>query len=264
MEKQVVILCGGKGTRLREHTEEIPKPLVEVGGMPILWHIMKGYARHGFTDFVLCLGYKGEKIKDFFMNFEYRKMGDLTIEKGKVTMSGKTVPGNDLADWRITFAETGPETHTGGRVKKIQKYIHANTFFVTYGDGLSNINFSDQLKYHLQHGKTATMTCVKPRNPFGVVEVDARKHVRSYVEKPRMSQWVNGGFFVFERKIFRAIRDNDVLEKEPLEKLSRNGQLMAYEFDGFWTCMDTYKDTQMLNDLWKKGHAPWKSWKDSK
>jgi glucose-1-phosphate cytidylyltransferase len=256
---QVVILCGGKGTRLREHTEEIPKPLVEVGGMPILWHIMKGYARHGFTDFVLCLGYKGDKIKDFFMNFKYRKMGDLTIEKGKVTTSKKAITNNNLANWRITLADTGPETSTGGRLKKIQKYIHSKTFFVTYGDGLASIDFTDQLAYHLKHGRTATMTCVKPRNPFGVVEVNPDKLVQSYVEKPRMNQWVNGGFFVFEKKIFSAIRGNEMLEKEPLEKLSKESQLVAYEFDGFWTCMDTYKDTQMLNELWNQGPAPWET-----
>lgn len=258
---QVVILCGGKGTRLREQTEEIPKPLVEIGGMPILWHIMKSYDSRGFKDFILCLGYKGEKIKDFFVNFHYRSKDDFDLIRGvPKTLSRRSL--NDVNNWNVTFAETGLETNTGGRIKKIEKYITGDTFFTTYGDGLSGVNFNEQLKYHKSHKKIATMTCVQPKSQFGVVEIGAKNLVQKYLEKPQMRQWVNGGFFVFDKEIFSLIHENDVLEQEPMGRLETRRQIVAYPFKGFWACMDTYKDAQTLNELWSRSAAPWKTWND--
>lgn len=233
---QVVILCGGQGTRLREHTQTIPKGLVEIGGRPILWHIMKLFAHHGFRDFILCLGYKGELIQQYF-----------EAQRGE--------------PWRIAFADTGERTQTGGRVLRILPLVRGERVFVTYGDGLANVDLRALLAFHRQQGRAATITCVNPESPFGVVEIDGGNRVVSYREKPRLDHWISGGFFVFERRAFQYLRgDDDILERRPFESMVTDGQVAAYRLDGFWTCMDTYKDTQRLNELWQNGVAPWKLW----
>ena len=257
---QVVILCGGKGTRLREQTESVPKPLVEVGGMPILWHLMKIYAHYGFHDFVLCLGYKGEMIKEFFAEWRPWRNGDFVLEfaGGEARVTSKL---DQLDGWTIRFAETGDETNTGGRLKRVEPYIHTSPFFVTYADGLSDIDLTSLLKFHESKGTVGTMTCVMPRSQFGIVEIDDEDRILRYDEKPVMREWVSGGFFVFDRRIFSYLGEDDVLEKEPFDRLARDRQFSAYRFKGFWACMDTYKDTQMLNDLWRSGRAPWRVWR---
>ncbi len=252
---KVVILCGGKGTRFREYPEDMPKALAPVGGKPILWHIMKSYAHYGYKDFILCLGYKGDMIKKYFIEDEWRA-ADFTInlkDKKKVTHTS----GEE--DWNITFADTGQETNTGGRLKRIEKFIpEGEDFFATYGDGLSDINISELLRFHREKGKTATITCIRPYSQFGIVETDDSL-VKSFREKPRLDYWINGGFFVFKKEMLKSVGENDVLEKKPFEALAAKGEIAAYKFGGFWQCMDTFKDYQSLNELWEKG-APWKVW----
>src|SRR3989338_2319280 len=239
---KTVILCGGRGTRLREHTERIPKPLVEVGDKPILWHIMKIYSHYGFKDFVLCLGYKGDLIKQYFMESSDWKGKDFTLSSRDDKVLIHT---DEEADWNITFANTGPDTNTGGRIKKIEKYINDDNFFMTYGDGLSNIDINELLEYHKKMGKIATVTSVRPRNPFGLLYTDGNGIVAAYEEKPVMEQQINGGFFVFRKDVFDYLEENDVLEKESMNRLIGKRQLCSYKFDGYWACMDTYKDTQI-------------------
>ncbi len=229
---KTVILCGGKGTRMKEFTNSVPKPMVCVGDKPILWHIMKIYSHFGFNEFVLCLGYKGEKIKEYFRDSE----------------------------WDIIFAETGENTNTGGRIKKIEKYIKDDTFFATYGDGLANVNIQDLLDFHLSHGKTATLTAVQPYSQFGILEMDDRGTILQFKEKPKLDNWINGGFFVFDRGIFKYLGGNDILEKAPFERLAAEKQLMAYRHGGFWECMDTYKDNVELNEMWTNNNARWAVW----
>lgn len=256
---QVVILCGGRGMRLNERTESIPKPMVEIGGMPILWHIMKIYSAFGFKDFILCLGYKGEKIREFFMDLNEWRRKDFTlrVKDGARHVSYHTP---EVEDWTITFGDTGLETNTGGRIKQVEQHITTSPFFVTYGDGLADINLRDLLAYHTKTGRIGTMTCVQPRTHFGIVEIDDSGVIVGYHEKPLLSTRVNGGFFVFNREVFSYIEGNEILEKEPFERLVRGRNLTAYCFDGFWMCMDTYKDTQTLNELYLNGHPPWKVW----
>lgn len=255
---KVVILCGGKGTRLKELTEEIPKPLVEIGGKPTLWHIMNIYSYYGCNDFIMCLGYKGGGIKRYFQEYESMK-GDFTLslDSGNITSHNKT-----KENWNITFAETGIDTETGGRIKKIEKYIKEDDFVVTYGDGLANINIKDLLMYHKKMGKIATMTCVSPAAQFGIVDSDSNGIITRYRQKPVLDWKVNGGFFVFNKKIFDYLNENSVLERKPFEKLIKDKQMCMYSFNGFWACMDTYKDNVLLNELWKSGKAPWKVWDD--
>jgi len=233
---KVVILCGGMGTRLREETEIRPKPLVEVGGKPILWHVMKLYAARGFTDFVLCLGYKGSMIKEYF-------------EK------------NNPEHWNIIFADTGETTNSGGRIRRIEQYIDGDYFLATYGDGVSDLDMRETVKFHLKHGEIATMTGVHPWSKYGKVVSDGRGHVLEFVEKPILEDRINGGFFVFSSKFFSYLGDDDVLEAGPFERLVRDGQLMLYEYDGFWHCLDTFKDKLDLEKMWKHG-PKWKTWKD--
>lgn len=221
--------------RLRELTESIPKPFVEIGGKPILWHIMKIYSHYGFDDFILCLGYKGHLIEEYFSR-------------------------NREKDWRIVFADTGLKTDTGGRIKKIEPLIGEEMFFATYGDGLANIHLGDLLAFHKAKGKMATITCVHPVCPFGVVETDALGLVARFHEKPPLKERINGGFFVFNRGIFDFLREEDVLEKKPFELLAARKEVAAYLFNGFWDCMDTFKDMQMLNALCAEKRAPWKVW----
>lgn len=257
---KVVILCGGLGTRLREETEYRPKPMVDVGGRPILWHIMKLYAHYGFQEFVLCLGYRGNMIKDYFLSYEAMN-NDFTVclgQQNHVTYHDAHME----QDFRVTLADTGPETMTGGRVKRIQKYIDADTFMVTYGDGLSNVNLHDLLAFHVGHGKLATVTVVQPVSRFGVPDVDETSQVLSFAEKPQVQGWVNAGFFVFHRRVFDYLAGDDcIMEREPLERLAREGQLMAYRHSGFFYPMDTYREYLYLNELWANGKAPWKVWK---
>ncbi len=253
----VVILCGGTGTRLREETEYRPKPLVPVGDMPILWHIMKHYGRHGFREFILCLGYKGHMIKEFFLNYPWMA-NDVTLhlKTHRRVIHERRRP----EDWKITFAETGLSTPTGGRVARIRKLIKSPAFCVTYGDGLSNVDLGKLLAFHRARKKTATLTAVHPPSPFGVIE-SQRGLARSFKEKPRLEGLINGGFFVFDRKIFSYLSDDSVLEEEPLRLLAERSELAVHEHRDFWMCMDTFKDVERLNRMWAAGDRPWVTWR---
>jgi glucose-1-phosphate cytidylyltransferase len=256
---KVVILCGGMGTRLREETEFKPKPLVEIGGKPILWHIMKIYAYYGFKNFVLCLGYKGEMIKNYFLNYEVMN-NDLTLELGKNKMEYHNSPEED--GWRITLANTGNKALTGARVKKIEKYIENDKFMLTYGDGVSNIDINELLKFHLSHSKIGTVTGVRPSSRFGELLIK-KDMVEEFSEKPQVEEgYINGGFFVFQNEFFDYLNENDDcnLEREPLEKLTLDKELMVYKHKSFWHCMDTYRDTLLLNELWNL-NPEWKIWR---
>ena len=257
---KVVILCGGVGTRMREETEFRPKPLVDVGGRPILWHIMKLYAHHGFREFILCLGYKGSMIKEYFLNYEAMN-SDFTICLGKKAEI-QFNDNHEEQDFHVTLAETGSDTLTGGRVKRVQRYLqNEERFMVTYGDGVSDVNIRKLIEFHKSHGKLATVTTFRPVSRFGILDINESQQVQNFIEKPKSDAWASAGFFVFERKIFDYL-DGDActLEREPLERLAKEGQLMAYNHEGFFYAMDTYREYQILNDLWKNGQAPWKLW----
>ena len=252
---KVVILCGGLGTRLSEETQIKPKPMVEIGGRPMLWHIMKIYESHGLAEFMLALGYKGEVIKDYFLNYHARQ-SDLTVQlkSGQVEYSNPT-----SENWKVSLIDTGANTMTGGRLLRLKKHIKpGNTFMVTYGDGGSNVDLKALLAFHRAHGKLATVTAVRPSARFGGINIgDGR--VLDFKEKPQSGEgWINGGFFVFEPEVFAYISDDaTVLEQSPLENLARDGQLMAYEHSGYWQCMDTVRDRIALQTLWDSGEAPW-------
>jgi glucose-1-phosphate cytidylyltransferase len=258
---KAVILCGGLGTRLREETEFRPKPLVEVGGRPILWHIMKIYAHFGVRQFVVCLGYKGQMIKEYFLNYEGMN-NDFTIHLGgsqRVEFHG----AHGEQDYAVTLADTGEETMTGGRVKRVAKYIGEDEFMVTYGDGVADVDLDDLLAFHRGHGKVATLTAVSPPSRFGILELGDGSQVVRFDEKPKVGNWINAGFFVFNRKIFDHLGgDTCVLEREPLERLAAAGELMAYRHEGFFFAMDTYREYKALNDLWHGRKAPWKVWQE--
>jgi glucose-1-phosphate cytidylyltransferase len=256
---KVVILCGGLGTRLREETEFRPKPLAEIGRRPILWHIMKLYAHHGFCEFVLCLGYRGHLIKEYFLNYEALS-NDFTIHLGKP--KGIRYHGaHEEQGFAVTLADTGQDTMTGGRIRRVQPYIDGDTFMVTYGDGVSDVNIAELAAFHRSHGKIATCTTTRPRSGFGVLDVDDAGAVQRFREKPVLDSWVNVGFLVFDRRIFDYLTGDDcVLEREPLERLAREGQLMAYRHDGFFFCVDTYREYRAINEMWASGQAPWKVW----
>jgi glucose-1-phosphate cytidylyltransferase len=252
----VVILCGGIGTRLREETEFKPKPLVQVGDMPILWHIMKLYGHHGFREFVLCLGYKGHLIKEFFLNYPLMA-NDVTLRmKGHRHVVHATHPPED---WQITFADTGQATNTGGRLFRVQKYIHGPEFCVTYGDGLCNVDLKASMAFHRAKRKVATLTAVHPMSTFGVVE-STNGTARSFKEKPRLEGQINGGFFVFHRRISDYLSEDCILEEGPLRKLAVEGQLAVHEHQDFWMCMDTFKDVERLNRMWAGKSCPWVVW----
>jgi glucose-1-phosphate cytidylyltransferase len=255
---KAVILAGGMGTRLREETEFRPKPMVEIGGRPILWHIMKTLSTQGINDFVICLGYKGDYIKDFFMNYESRTH-DITVKLGldEGLIQHSQAP---TENWTVTLANTGATTMTGGRINKIKKYVSGEKFLCTYGDGVANIDLDALTKFHEGHGKTATVTSVRPTNRFGAMQIDKDGSVTEFAEKPVAEKRVNGGYFIFEPSIFDYLSDECILEKEPLEKLSKTGELQAYEHEGFWQPMDTYRETIELNELWDANKAPWKIW----
>lgn len=247
------------GTRLREETEFRPKPLIEIGGKPILWHIMKIYSHYGYNDFVLCLGYKGHMIKEYFLN--YRLMNsNFTLHLNSRSEPAFHSP-NLSEDWTITFADTGLEAMTGARVKRIEPYVSGDDFMLTYGDGVSDIELMRLWKFHKSHGKVGTVAGVRPLSRFGEFLVEDGR-VKEFTEKPPLSGGlINGGFFVFKRKFFDYVRDDDacILEHEPLERLVAEGQLMSYSHTGFWHCMDTYRDFVALNEYWKRG-APWRVW----
>jgi glucose-1-phosphate cytidylyltransferase len=256
---KVVVLCGGLGTRLREETEYRPKPMVEVGGRPILWHIMKSYAHNGFTDFVLCLGYRGNMIKEYFLNYEAMN-NDFTIGLGQQSQIRYNAVHEEQG-FQVTLADTGLNTMTGGRLKRIQKYIDGDTFMLTYGDGLADINMLELLEFHKSHGKLATVTAVLPPSRYGILQIEKAGKVDKFLEKPRTESFASAGFFVLERGVFDYLGGDDcIFEQEPLGRLSADGQLMAYQHDGFFYSMDTYREYQYLNDLWAKQEAPWKVW----
>lgn len=256
---KVVILAGGLGTRLREETEFRPKPMVLVGGRPILWHIMKLYAHHSFRDFVVCLGYRGHMVKEYFLNYEAIN-NDFTINlgsKNKVVYNGH----HTEQDFLVTLADTGQDTMTGGRIRRIQKYITDDTFMVTYGDGVSNVNIRALAEFHHAHGRLATVSVTQPTARYGIVSMENSGQVSEFIEKPRLNDWVNIGHFVFNRHIFDYLDGDDtILERAPLERLAAEGQLMAYQHHDFFFAMDTYREYLVLNDLWDGGHAPWKVW----
>ena len=257
---KVVILAGGMGTRLSEETDVKPKPMVEIGEKPLLWHIMKIYSQYGFNDFILCLGYKGYMIKEYFANY-FLHQADVTIDMKNNKMEvhhGKAEP------WNVTLVDTGLNTMTGGRLKKIEKYLDSKPFLLTYGDGVADVNIKDLIEFHKKHGKAATVTAVQPSGRFGALDVDAAGKVTSFYEKPHGDgAWVNGGFFVLEPSVLGHIEgDSTVFEHQPLEKIAKSGQLVAYKHAGFWKCMDTLRDKSELENHWKNKTAPWKVWGD--
>lgn len=256
---KVVILCGGLGTRLKEETEYRPKPLVKIGEMPILWHIMKIYSHYGYNDFVLCLGYKGEMIKEYFLNYEWMS-NDFTInlKSGRERVTRHT---HETEDWTITFAETGSETPTGGRIKKIEKYVRDDDYFLaTYGDGIATMDISELVNFHKAKGKIATLTGTHPISKYGKVKYGVDGIITSFEEKPALEDIVNGGFFIFNKEIFDYMDENCILEDDVLSKLAVARQLAIFVHRGFWHCMDTYKDFITLNEMWNSGNSPWKIW----
>ena len=260
MSCPVMVLCGGEGSRLKEETELRPKPMLEVGDRPILWHIMKLYASHGLNDFILCLGYKGHVIKDYFLN--YKTFGsDLTVDLGPAGRPPQYLTHNGEEDWRVTLVETGQKAMTGTRVARAAKYVDADTFCLTYGDGIGDVAVTALLEFHRQHGKLATVTGVRPPGRFGELRVEGGRAVE-FNEKLQTAEGViNGGFFVFHRsvveKYLSATDDDCILEREPLQQLARDNQLMVYVHKGFWQPMDTFREWRLLNELWESGRAPW-------
>ncbi len=251
---KVVILCGGLGTRLREETEFKPKPLVDIGGMPILWHVMKIYSAYGFKDFILCLGYKGNMIKEFFLNYKKFKTDfTLNLKNESVILHGKD---SDDEDWNITFADTGSETQTGGRVKKIEKYIDGDSFLLTYGDGVGDVDIKALVEHHKRVGRIGTITGVIHKTKYGNLE-HKDDILTNFAEKPVSKDLINGGFMVFNKEVFDFIKGDVMLEKDPFKELVEKSQLSVYKHCGFWHCMDTYKDYIDLNEIWKSGVVPW-------
>lgn len=252
---KTVILCGGLGTRLSEETQLKPKPMVEIGGRPILWHIMKIYEQYGYRDFFLALGYKGEVIKDYFLHYHARQSNlSVALKSGKVDYSAPTAE-----DWNVSLIDTGALTMTGGRLLRLKEYLKdSGTFMLTYGDGVSNVNIEELVKFHKSHGKLATVSAVRPPVRFGELIIDGDQ-VTNFQEKPQAGEgWINGGFFVFEPGMLDLISDDTTfLEREPLEALASQGELMAFKHPGFWQCMDTVRDRDFLQESWQSGKAPW-------
>jgi glucose-1-phosphate cytidylyltransferase len=257
---RVVILCGGQGTRLRDETEYRPKPLVPIGDRPILWHIMKTYASFGFVDFILALGYKGEMIRDYFLNYDLH-YSDFVLQLGSKAVEYLGA-SHDESDWKITFVETGADTMTGGRLLRLEQYlVDDRSFMVTYGDGVTDLEIPNVLGFHESHGKVATVTGVRPTARFGELVVKGDQVTR-FAEKPEVGDdWINGGYFVMTPRIFKYLKDDQtVLEREPLENLAEDNQLVVFKHSGYWQCMDTPRDLLTLNAEWKSGRAPWKRW----
>lgn len=258
---KVVLLAGGLGTRLREETEFRPKPMVEVGGRPVLWHIMKLFARHGLTDFVVATGYKSDMIKDYFLDYEARN-NDFTVTLG-ATHDIEFHGSHDESRWTVTVSFTGDDTMTGGRVSRVRRYLGDQTFLCTYGDGLSDVDITELLAFHRAHGKLATVTTVQPLSRFGVMEVDDAGAVTRFREKPQVEGWINVGYFVFEPAVLDYLDGDDcILEEVPLARLAADGELVAYRHQGFWQPMDTYRESKLLNDMWAADAAPWKVWSE--
>jgi glucose-1-phosphate cytidylyltransferase len=258
---KVVILCGGQGTRIRDVADNLPKPMISIGEYPIVWHIMKYYSSYGFKDFILCLGYKGQVIKNFFLNYEtYSSDISISFENSEKKVSYNNSP--DIEGWNITLAETGLDTMTGGRVKKIKKYIpKGDSFLLTYGDGLCDLNINDLIDYHKKLNVTMTLTGVRPPARFGELMANSNGLITEFNEKPQATEGrISGGYFVCNYNIFDFIKDSDdvVFEQEPMKDLVERKELAVYKHDGFWQCMDTYRDWQLLNSLFEKGKAPWK------
>ena len=258
---KVVILAGGFGTRISEESHLRPKPMIEIGEEPILWHIMKMYSHYGFNDFIICLGYKGYIIKEYFADY-YLHMSDVTFD---FRNGNEMIVHQNVAEpWRVTLVDTGLYAQTGARIKRIQKYINEETFMLTYGDGVSSIDLSKLNKFHQEHDKIVTMTAVQPGGRFGVLDIGKDEQVNKFVEKSKEDGgWVNAGFMVLDYEVFDYLEEEEdlVFEKKPLEKLALDGQLMAYKHEGFWQCMDTMRDKQTLETLWTNKIAPWKKWK---
>lgn len=255
---KVLILAGGFGTRLSEQTEIKPKPMVEVGGKPILWHILKIYSSFGFNDFVILLGYKGYVIKEYFANY-FLHQSDLTID---IKNNKIEIHDNYSENWKVTLVDTGLETLTGGRIKRAAKFIDNQPFLLTYGDGVADVNIKDLVAFHQNHGKLITMTAIQPEGRFGALDISDDLEIKSFVEKPKGDNaWINGGFFVCQPEVLNYIDgDPTIFEREPLEKLAKEGQLKAFKHDGFWQCMDTLRDKNRLEEEWNTGKAPWKTW----
>jgi len=255
---KVVILAGGFGTRISEETHLKPKPMIEIGDKPVLWHIMKTYSHFGFNEFVICLGYKGYSIKEYFYNYFLHNC-DITFD---VRTQGMEIHQNAAEPWRVTLVEAGLNTMTGGRIKRIKTYVNNQPFMMTYGDGVSNVDIGALVDYHHSHGKIATVTAVQPSGRFGALQINDDHSIHSFQEKPDGDGgWINGGFFVLEPEIFNYLEDDQtIFEREPLEKLAGEGNLRAYKHSGFWQPMDTLRDKTHLEELWTSGSAPWKVW----
>lgn len=257
---KVVILAGGRGTRISEESYLRPKPMIEIGGSPILWHIMKIYSHYGFHDFIVCLGYKGNVIKEFFANYNMY-MSDITFDfRNEGSMEIKR---NVAEPWTVTLVDTGLETQTGGRIKRIQKYIGNEPFMLTYGDGVSNLDIGQLVRFHREGGKTLTVTAVQPGGRYGVMDIDEQNgRVRGFAEKAKEDGgWINAGFMVAQPEIFQYLTGDDcIFERGPMERLSLDGQMQAFRYDGFWRCMDTQRDKVQLEELWQSGKAPWRVW----
>lgn len=257
---KTVILCGGSGLRFREFTEETPKALIEIGSKPILWHVMKKYAYHGFNDFVLVVDYLGDKIKEYFAEKETWKNKDFSL---KLKTGELQTLEDGTEDWNITFLSVSTKYNTGGSIKKIEKVLKKDAdddFAVTYCDGLADLDVIALKAFHNKHGKTATITTARPATHYGIVESDPTGRVTSFKEKPKLDWWVNGGFMFFKKQVLDVLQEYDVLERRPFEELAQRGEIYSYKHDGFWVCMDTYKDWTTLNELWNAGKAPWKVW----
>ncbi len=256
---KVVILAGGIGSRISEESVVRPKPMIEIGGKPILWHIMKIYSHYGYNDFVICLGYKGYIIKEYFSNY-FLHMSNVTFDMKQNTME---VHERYAEPWKVTLVDTGAETMTGGRIRRIEQYTGGKTFMMTYGDGVADVNIADLVKYHEKNGKEATVTATQPSGRFGSLRLKTDNIVDSFQEKPAGDgAWVNGGFFVLEPRVYARIPgDTTIFERSPMESLARDGQLVAFKHGGFWQPMDTMRDKIHLEELWTKGNAPWKVWK---
>lgn len=257
---KVVILAGGFGTRITEESHLKPKPMIGIGERPILWHIMKEYSYYGFNEFIICLGYKGYVIKEFFSDY-FLHTSDVTFDLSKNEMQ---VHDNFAEPWKVTLVDTGLKTMTGGRIKRIQKYVGEEPFMLTYGDGVSNIDINQLLSFHKTQGKLATITSINAGQRFGVLDISKNNEILSFREKNNDDgSFINGGYMVLEPEVFNYIKDdNTVFEKEPLENLAKNHELVAYKHNGFWKCMDTLRDKNQLEEMWNSGHAPWKVWED--
>jgi len=256
---KVAILAGGFGTRISEESHLKPKPMIEIGGKPILWHIMKHYSNYGHNEFVILLGYMGYYIKEYFSNY-FLHNADVTIHTANNKMD---IHNSDSEDWKVTLVDTGPNTMTGGRILRAKKYLQDSPFMLTYGGGVSDVNIEKLLTFHKEHKKSLTMTAIQPEGKFGALEIKNNHAITSFKEKPKGDgAWINGGFFVCQPNVFEYIKEGDqtIFERTPLETMAQNGELFAYKHSGFWQCMDTMRDKTQLNDLWEKGRAPWKSW----